>query len=504
MKILYKTASKKTEKPWRATRFEGAIFKQIESLLFVIESEKSKYERLSSSRSKKKTVSNNVHENLKKLQNENKILKSSIAFLQKQTEILQALLAGMRKNYRISDNISSGFFPDHDYNKYLSRFVDIDIQYSPSIGKLKEIGKHIKKFFLNDRRCTYIFIHCNGITEDLQNLLYINARKNQTGLADFLLDRSKVYQYNLEDLDLPERKLGRIIIGRYPYESGEKETTLNNRIETEILITKRLLEKYILEIQNKELAIKDGLTGLYSRKFFIERFTEEFNSMDMFSKLDESELNLLKIIIKSEGIAAHILRNHYFVKYKTKDEVLFNRVLNKLRSLNIISTKRIKYLGDLEDGYFFENSKMSYNLYLAILDLDRFKSVNDKWGGHSVGDKILREFANIIKKNIRTMDIPVRYGGEEFIIIFPRAMNYSRIFNVLEKIRHDCEHKLTVSWNGKKRNVTVSIGVTQLTKFDKNINYIVNRADAALYKAKKKRNRIVRCIQDNNDEFLYT
>ena len=146
---------------------------------------------------------------------------------------------------------------------------------------------------------------------------------------------------------------------------------------------------------------------------------------------------------------------------------------------------------------------MSYELYLAILDLDHFKDVNDNWGGHAVGDRILRDFADILKKNIRLTDIPVRYGGEEFIIIFPRSSNYSRIFDVLENIRLDCEHKLTVSWHGKKRNITVSIGVTQINKFDRNIHYIINRADAALYKAKKKRNRIIICTQDDDGEMLY-
>ena len=140
-----------------------------------------------------------------------------------------------------------------------------------------------------------------------------------------------------------------------------------------------------------------------------------------------------------------------------------------------------------------------------LLDLDHFKDVNDNWGGHSVGDRVLREFAEILKKNIRTTDIPVRYGGEEFIIMFPRSANYQRIsMTCLKKYAMNARTGYLVYWSGKRRNVTVSIGVAQINKFDMNAHHIINRADAALYKAKKKRNRIIYCEQDESGELKYS
>lgn len=440
---------------------------------------------------------------MKKLLSENRQLKKKTAALQNQIEILNEMLEGIQTNYQISAEASVNLLSDLEYNKYKSRFVDIDIECYPGQEKLKEYGKNIKDFFLNDMHCSYLYINCRGITEDLKNLLTITISKKQKDSASFDFTRSRVYYFDLEDMDLPERKLGRIIIGRYPYKSMEKDCDFDKRIEAEILITKRLLEKCILEIQNKELAIKDALTGLHSRKFLIERLTEEFNSVDLFSKLNAHESAVLKIIMKSEGVASSIIRNQFLSKQKTRNEDILNRSLHKLKSSHMIDVGNVKYAGELQECYYFENSKISYDLYLAILDLDHFKDVNDNWGGHSVGDRILREFADIIKKNIRTTDIPVRYGGEEFIILFPRSINYSRIFSVLNTIRLICEKKLTVSWNGKKRNVTVSIGVTQINKFDMNINYIINRADAALYKAKKKRNRIIMSSQNDEGDLIY-
>jgi diguanylate cyclase (GGDEF)-like protein len=505
LKISNKTASKKRKNPGTSRRPDNPICAKIESLLHLLESEISKHEGLRGGPNRKKSNRQIAHDKPGRVRNEDRIVNKRIVFLQKQIVILHEMQAGIHENFLIQDatHTAAGFQPSHDFNSYLSRFIDIDIRYSPSIDKLREIGKNIHQFFLNDRHCSYIFIQCSSILEDQQNLLRIVIKKNREYPEGVLLDRNRIYYYNLEDSDLPERKLGRIIIGRHPYKSPERERSLDVRMKAEILVTKRLLEKYILEIQNKELAIKDGLTGLYSRKFFIERLSEEFKSLDIFSRLNVIEYRVLKTIMKSEGIAAPLVRNHYFVKYKTKDEVLFDKALHRLKTLNLISTKRIKYLGEPEDSYAFENSKMSDNFYLAILDIDRFKSVNDNWGGHLVGDRILRDFAAIIKKNIRTIDIPARYGGDEFIIIFPRSANYLRIFNALEKIRLDSEEKLAVFLNGKRRSITVSIGVTQISKFDLNIYYILNRSDSALYKAKKKRNRTVLCIQSPGGELRY-
>jgi diguanylate cyclase (GGDEF)-like protein len=482
---------------------EVKVVKKIGNLLHLLEVEEAKVEKLKNSLVKNINLEKKSSSELKRIQSENRLYKKRITLLQDQIEILNEMLEGIQRNYQISAEASVNLLSDLEYNKYKSRFIDIDIEFYPGLDKLKEYGQNIKDFFLNDMHCTYIYIHCDGITEDLKNLLNIKIIRKQKDSASFIFDRSRVYYFDLEDVDLPERKLGRIIIGRYSYKSREKDSIFDKRIESEILITKRLLEKCILEIQNKELAIKDALTGLHSRKFLTERLTEEFNSMDLFSKLNANESSVLKMIMKTEGVPASIIRHQFFSKQKTRDDELLNKAIHKLKSYHMIDSETVKYAGELQDCYYFKNSKISCELYLAILDLDHFKDVNDNWGGHSVGDRILREFADIIKKNIRTTDIPVRYGGEEFIIVFPRSINYTRIFSVMNTIRLLCEKKLIVSWNGKKRNVTVSIGVTQINKFDMNVNFIINRADAALYKAKMKRNRIIMCVQNDDGELIY-
>ncbi|MBN2079845.1 MAG: GGDEF domain-containing protein [Spirochaetes bacterium] len=440
---------------------------------------------------------------LRELRQENRLLQKCITDLQNRYDILSEMFDGAQQHYQISAEASVDLLFELEYHRYKSRFIDIDIEYTPGKVKLSQYGKNIKDFFIREMHCDYLYIDCNGITEDLQNLLRIKVKNKKSDPASFSSDRNVVYYCDLEDTDLPERKLGRIIVGRYPYKSEKKEAIFDRRIKTEITITKRLLEKSILDIQNKELAIKDALTGLHSRKYLIERLSEEYQSMDILSRLNPTEMKIMKLIMKSDGAPAPVIKDQFFLKSRTKDEVVFDKAIHRLRSLKAVTAENARHLGELQECYYFKNSKMSYDLYLAMLDLDHFKDVNDNWGGHSVGDGVLRSFADIIKKNIRTTDIPVRYGGEEFIIVFPRSSNYSRILTVLENIRTEAEKKLTVSYAGKSRTVTVSAGVTQMSKFDMSIHHIINRADSALYRAKKHRNRIVLCVQDDDGQPVF-
>ncbi len=123
---------------------------------------------------------------------------------------------------------------------------------------------------------------------------------------------------------------------------------------------------------------------------------------------------------------------------------------------------------------------------IMILDLDHFKKINDKYG-HLVGDEVLKEFASVIKNNIRKSDFFARWGGEEFIILVPETTK-EHILQFAEKIRLLIENHFKNHPNLPK--LTVSIGISLYTEGD-NITTLLERADQALYNAKKHgRNRI--------------
>lgn len=124
------------------------------------------------------------------------------------------------------------------------------------------------------------------------------------------------------------------------------------------------------------------------------------------------------------------------------------------------------------------------DLVIAILDLDRFKEINDKYG-HLVGDFVLIKIANIIKKLIRKENKIYRYGGDEFVIIFNR-MTMAQVRPIIERIVKKIEATL-LKYKEDLINVTVSVGLTQHKKGD-TFEEIIKRADHALYQAKISRN----------------
>lgn len=115
---------------------------------------------------------------------------------------------------------------------------------------------------------------------------------------------------------------------------------------------------------------------------------------------------------------------------------------------------------------------------VLILDIDHFKQVNDTYG-HDVGDKVLKQFAEVVSTNCRAEDVVGRWGGEEFVVILNET-NYAKAYYVAEKIRKAVEdHSFAVP------DITVSIGSN--SGFCSNsLDEAVAIADKGLYQAKEK------------------
>lgn len=126
-------------------------------------------------------------------------------------------------------------------------------------------------------------------------------------------------------------------------------------------------------------------------------------------------------------------------------------------------------------------------LCLAVLDIDHFKQINDTLG-HLGGDHVLRDFGRLALQNVRSDDVFGRYGGEEFMLIFP-ATSLLPALNICERIRAQME---AFTWDrGLPAGVTVSIGVTQYVLGETVMEFFA-RADTAMYLAKEGgRNQVV-------------
>ncbi len=122
---------------------------------------------------------------------------------------------------------------------------------------------------------------------------------------------------------------------------------------------------------------------------------------------------------------------------------------------------------------------------LSILDIDHFKEVNDKHG-HQKGDSVLVDFSNLIKDNLKTTDYIGRYGGEEFIIIFPES-KIDDVYKTVEELRLKISHYNFHTIGNK----TASFGLT-LSQEGDTMESLIKRADNALYEAKESgRNKVV-------------
>ncbi|WP_049722968.1 GGDEF domain-containing protein [Gilvimarinus polysaccharolyticus] len=130
---------------------------------------------------------------------------------------------------------------------------------------------------------------------------------------------------------------------------------------------------------------------------------------------------------------------------------------------------------------------------LAILDLDHFKAVNDKYG-HAVGDEVLKNFVAIITSNIRQYDRLYRFGGEEFVLLIPQINDQPHAFihNLRSKIKRELKTP-----DGKE--ITVSFGIAAWVPGTTEDSWL-KRADDALYLAKAKgRDRAV--FSDATEEY---
>lgn len=170
----------------------------------------------------------------------------------------------------------------------------------------------------------------------------------------------------------------------------------------------------------------------------------------------------------------------------------FDDILREFKSVYIKSLKDSKtkiynmnFFNEMANIEFYKARRYQKELSIMILDIDFFRIVNEKYG-HIQADKILRELAKTLGRNIRKVDILARFGGEEFIFLIRGGKHASKI--IVNRIQKGIEENRML----KKHGITVSGGVSYLKKEDENINVIKKRADKLLYKAKNDgRNKIL-------------
>ena len=201
------------------------------------------------------------------------------------------------------------------------------------------------------------------------------------------------------------------------------------------------------------------------------------------------------VIIPLTGLDGEISHVALIV-YDVTDAAVGKQALT-LANIELEKRSRIDRLTGLNNrGYWEEIVVQEFRRYqrttqptsLAMVDIDHFKQINDRYG-HQAGDEVIRHTANLLRKNQRETDIAGRYGGEEFgVVLVNSDANAARYFS--ERLRKAAESS-TVRHGGADIRFTVSVGVAAIDPEVANHKVWIDHSDQALYRSKQNgRNRV--------------
>lgn len=264
--------------------------------------------------------------------------------------------------------------------------------------------------------------------------------------------------------------------------------------------------RYFADVLKEDLGITDAELELLVDQS-TDRITEMCSSLD----IPADNIKPLSTLLQEANEGLSDLNQAYekllrdFKREKLQAELLAqelretnDKLVTAIRELQEISTR--DYLtGLFNRRYLFTHLEEElyraerYGVCFSILmfDIDYFKRINDSHG-HQSGDLVLQALSECAAASIRDIDILARYGGEEFVVVMPQT-DMKGAIAIAERLRVSVEG-LVIPIQGKKLNVTVSIGVASYQPHARKVSSVefVDRADQALYEAKcSGRNRVV-------------
>ncbi len=199
-----------------------------------------------------------------------------------------------------------------------------------------------------------------------------------------------------------------------------------------------------------------------------------------------------ELIEKNKLLHAGTLSLEKIIAEKTDELEKKNQELER-KIIEVESISNTDTLTKIANRNFFETEltkeinradRYRHDLTLVMFDLDKFKKINDKFG-HQVGDDILCKISELVSNNIRDVDILARWGGDEFVIIFPELSK--------EQAHNTCEKLLSIISESKPANdisITCSFGVAQYQNKE-SIQALFKRVDKQLYISKEQgRNQV--------------
>lgn len=215
-----------------------------------------------------------------------------------------------------------------------------------------------------------------------------------------------------------------------------------------------------------------------------------------YSQNNSAAQNTVSFALTSEkGIIANLIVEALSAQDKNIMTILtaqLNLVLKKIALFDDIQQLSItdsltqvfnrRYLLQRFSEEFKRSIRYKMDISVIMIDIDFFKACNDRFG-HLVGDVVLREIANLIKEHIRVTDFLGRYGGEEFLVVLPDAAE-DAVFIVAQRINSSAKEHIIHAYD-EQIKVTISLGVATSTGDIIKTQELIDKADFALYRAKR-------------------
>jgi diguanylate cyclase (GGDEF)-like protein len=190
---------------------------------------------------------------------------------------------------------------------------------------------------------------------------------------------------------------------------------------------------------------------------------------------------------------AQALQFFSLITYQMASSMKHSQVISSMKDMAIYDTLtqvfNRRHLNQVLEEELRNSLRKKQPLSIVMVDIDHFKAINDRYG-HDEGDKALIHIASMLKASLRKHDIVARFGGEEFLVILPKAIMKDAVV-IAERIRRSIE-ATPLSMDGEEVHLTVSLGVAAVPAiWPDSKEEFIKCADTALYEAKGKgRNRV--------------